>query len=61
MGDLAAVLTSFNLGPANTILLAILFVVIKKKLCQHEVMYEWYLGQRAIEREELKHVETQSD
>lgn len=52
MGDLTSLLTHFNLGPTNTILLAILFFVIKKKLCQHEVMYEWYLGQRALDKEE---------
>ena len=52
MGDITAFFTSLNLGPANTAILAIIFFIIKKKMCQHEVMYEWYLGQRAIQEKE---------
>lgn len=60
MGDIGHLLNTFNLGPTNTVLLVCLFWIIKKKLCQHEAMYEWYVGQRAIERKK-PYVESQGD
>lgn len=50
MGDIAIWLTHLNLGPANTILLVAIVWLAKKKICQHEEMYLWYVGQRAIEK-----------
>lgn len=51
MGDFAVFLNTLNLGPANTILLVVILLMAKKKLQQHDRMFEWYLGQRVKEKE----------
>lgn len=54
MGDFTVFLESLHLGLANTVLLIVLLAIAKKKLCQHEAMYEWYLIQRAIQERETR-------
>lgn len=39
---------SLHLSHAVTGLLVLIIVMVKKKLCEHDRMYLWYIGQLAI-------------
>lgn len=52
MGDLAILLNTFHFGLVNTLLLLVLALIVKRKVCEHDAMYKWYIGKRAIEEKE---------
>lgn len=37
-----------HLSHAVTVLLVLMIVLVKNKLCEHDRMYLWYIGQLAI-------------
>lgn len=45
---------SLHLGYALTGLLVLVALIVKKKMCEHDRMYLWYIGKLALDEAERK-------
>lgn len=50
MNDLGVLIERVGFSPINTVLLLLIWLSIRKKIKEHDIMYEWYVGKIAIEK-----------